>query len=384
MATYYVDYQNGNDSTGTGTIGAPYQTLKKVVEDVVVGGDTILLADDRHDVAVLINIGSISGLAENARLTIDVYDRGGGKTITRPGAGAIMCAELDMGASLSRAYTGTANYITWKNIRFQNTTDSCVVISNTELGWVFYQCEVTDWPSGYGFSARTSLGTRFINCYANNGPNRGFDLGPNNFAYGCIVKNLDASSIGFRIEGAGVTLLNCVVDMSANGGVGINVAVNTADYYRILNTTVIGKTSTGSVQGFVDVSGAIQGVIMNSIFVDFAGTSAVGMSFANTSAALLYDNAFYNNTTNQSGHTTSPLSNAAIVESADPLEDKANSDYRTKHDSNSAQVITLANFMPVQSQEIEQPDGIGALKAVPPPEEEESVGQYRQPQLGDT
>lgn len=49
MTDYYVDYATGNDTTGNGTSGTPWKTIKKATDTVTAGDHRIFVSDDAAD-----------------------------------------------------------------------------------------------------------------------------------------------------------------------------------------------------------------------------------------------------------------------------------------------------------------------------------------------
>jgi hypothetical protein len=71
-STYYVDYANGNDTPGSGSIGSPFKTIPYAVALPVVAGDTIYVRGGTHIYTTTINL-SVSGTA-GAKINLFAYN----------------------------------------------------------------------------------------------------------------------------------------------------------------------------------------------------------------------------------------------------------------------------------------------------------------------
>ncbi len=75
MASYFIDPQSGNDTTGDGSIGTPWKTLQKGIDNAA-GGDQINVKDSAADVlaaAIDWTSGWSAGTSRDAPLIIRGY-----------------------------------------------------------------------------------------------------------------------------------------------------------------------------------------------------------------------------------------------------------------------------------------------------------------------
>lgn len=290
MATYYVDIDTGNDTTGDGSVGNPYQTLDKGIT-VSTTNDTVILAPSTTDYAWLTD-------TIPAGLTI--------KCLTVPNMITGDWARVS-GGGVARVYTLLGNFtsenIVWYN-NYPGGDKSCFFWSVNLTGITqvlqFTRCVFDD--------IRTALSTG----------GRGGMVGNSN-----SVTQPTQTSITTNFDRC---LFNNVKRFAASGAGGIGNSIGTINYWNFNESTIYNAAS---------------GEPLNTIIANYNSSTVV---FRNT--AILSEHATQPKFNSNAGATTAQActvnyccysgmdtTNAIIANSvaADPLFlDPGAKDFRLK------------------------------------------------------
>lgn len=324
MANIYTDYTNGNDSTGSGTSGAPYQTLQKAV-NVANGGDTIYVANTSAQViasgGITWNTGFAGSTAASASapLVIKAWDNGGSLTLGGHTCWAANASAVSSGQALWNA-TSLPTHVYVHNMRIDSLVGSGQVTGN----WKFIRCGGSGavLASGQALLAHGAAGSGSIEeCYVYNVAAAAYGiLSAGTPILGCFVDGVAAT--GFGISGLGAVIGNIVAGVAGTG-------IYNAYQATIRNNTVVGDGSTASAVGIALVADG-PGSTTDNLIANFAGASAAGIKAASPyKIGRMGNNAFYNNTANISGTITAldDLTADDVTETADPFVNAAGDNY---------------------------------------------------------
>lgn len=178
---WYVNYQSGSDTTGNGTSGSPYKTVKKLLDTQThdtTNGDEIIMSGNADEVLVE---DLDTTFTNNSWYPTNQFNQ----VVIRGAAGS------STGFDGNVTYTPAVSngYLHFINLEIQNSGTNTYL---TNAGRYYY-CTV---HNGYALSTSYALGSgQFFNCYVHSiAGNSGFSA----FAYfrGCIVNIKDVTSGG--------------------------------------------------------------------------------------------------------------------------------------------------------------------------------------------
>jgi hypothetical protein len=335
MADIYIDATNGDDTTGDGSSGTPYASLSKAFT-VVAAGDVIKIANTSAQVFATLAFPGIATTSD-AWLVIEGWDNGGAQVIENP-AGDF----TDVGVIEGRI-TGTLAFVKFKKIKFQNVSITTNSIVETGSSRIYEFCDFNGITvtTGAVISLSTLSTARFCSFRnitmdtAGNGCCLSFSTTDGQTAFNCYFYNVKKGILVFRSRS---TVIGCVFDEISVYGISAG-----ADHNIFVNNTIIGDGTTAGAFGISLSSSASEySAVYNNHIQDFAGTSAVGISASLTHPTtkgtfdIFGNNSFYNNTadtslgTNFAAACMTDLTANDIVESAEPLVDKAAFNYAKK------------------------------------------------------
>jgi hypothetical protein len=331
MADIYIDVTNGNDTTGAGTSGNPYATLSKAFT-LVAAGDTIKIANTGVQSFASLAFPAIATTTD-AWLVIEGWNNGGAQVIDNPQGNF-----TDVGVIEGRL-TGTLANVKFKKIKFQNVSIGTNLLIPSNTAHVFEYCDFNaiTITSGGVLSLGANSTTRFCSF-------RNLTLGTGTAVLfsGAVARVLNcyfynvARSIATQTQNSSL-ILGCVFDKIGVAG----IIVGGADYTFIINNTFIGDTGLSGIRGIRFDSASMEGtVIYNNHFQDFSNgsSSAIasnGVSWPTTKGTfdIVGNSSFYNNATNPTYGTNfaaacmTDLTGSDIIETAEPLVDKAAFNY---------------------------------------------------------
>ena len=318
LSHYYVDYGAGNDTTGDGSVGTPWKTIQKALDNAV--------EDD--GVQVNIKAGTAQVLAASLDMTAYTVTNGvpasldplilRGYTSSANDGGI---GEIDCGGNTMWADSGL-DYIGLYELKIHNGGNNNLVGLDANI--VVVKCEL---------------------CAGASSPSGKFLLGFNNgLVAGCYLHDTgDGAAKGIHCGSAFVIGNHIVLDADAAAACGIkgcNSAYNIivcqktdqraieapySAYGNICYNTTAGATS--AIRHAVSAFGAVT-PLMNNIIVGWSGVGGIGIQVRAPSG--YGHNAFYNCTTNTS-YTydfSGGLSTANDVAlAANPFTDAGNGDF---------------------------------------------------------
>lgn len=292
LTEIYVDPAIAGNS-GAGTIGDPYGDLQyaldTVTRDATNGNRINIKAGTSEILAAQLSIATYGNPTQDAPLHFRGYTSAsgdGGMGAISAGGGVFV---------MNPVYF----FIHWENIRFHNASPTTYAVQLQQLN-TFVSCKVDDITSP-GTAAVAANISPIISCELSDISGIGLLLNAAGatvfdcyFRDGASKKFTRALDSGLSSYGA---VTNCIFSLTGSG---------TALYYRSLNAvtncTFYGNTS--STGRMIDLDGGpCTDRIVNCYFGDASGTGAIAIFGINTAinTAFYRSNAFYNNTTNESG-----------------------------------------------------------------------------------
>lgn len=317
MATFYVDPTNGIDSGArNGSSWAQSYASIQYCDTNATGwsitqANTIYLANTSASV-LSATINTTRNLAE-APLIIEGADNGGSITATVFGGKVVTAGEINGNDAVASIFSNES-YLHLRNLKMHSTTSYTVYLGSHATA---VDCEIYNGASRTLFGAGgTALGCRVrsdvytagtyvaLIGYASNCEFYGGDIGlgisaNGGWASNCLVH--DVRSNGIYISQDGISIVNCTVDGTGADSDGIGITVN-------------GATSE-------------QSKVLNCLIANFSGGTAVGLSdIAGAPFAFRGNNAYWNNTTNES-FVAGGISFGNITETSTPFTNAASDDF---------------------------------------------------------
>lgn len=315
MTTYYVDSAGNDANAGTSAgSGNSWLTLQKAF-DTAVAGDLVYIKSDKtysEQVDIDTNSGSVTSRIKFVGYTTTIGD--GGRVTWD---GTTYCAQ-----------TTGMDYLTFQNIIFTGATSYCIdCITNSSVGWKFYNCHFTNSASTYGRSAGYNYPTNwsFVRCKISGMSSHG--IGNSIGTYCCIHDCLIIDNGGHGISGNAY--------FGYFGAITGNIiAGNTSDGINIPNVCLCSVIRDNTIQGNggdgIDIHGTgNQNIIIeNNIITDHSGAGDVGVrlgTLSGNSVIAAYRNFYYNNTTHNSGGDAA--GDFDVTLSADPFTNAASDNW---------------------------------------------------------
>jgi hypothetical protein len=200
MANIYVD-QSGNDTTGTGAIGAPYATPGKAA-GVAAANDVIYLKYNASPYLVTTATANVAGGTVN----LSVGNDAGVTRLIGYDTNAII-DNTDANRPTIKANVGSISVVKLSN--FQTECRNVIVDCNSQAATI-----------GFDNTGGT-YGSRFANCKAIGFTSAGFSLAANNTfaAVECeATGGTSAATAAYNVNGAGVLLHGCTARGNACPG----------------------------------------------------------------------------------------------------------------------------------------------------------------------
>lgn len=285
MADKYTDITNGNDSTGDGSAGTPYQTIQKAIDNAN-GGDVIWVGDSgTNTLSSQLNWTSFGGVQDTSldnRLVVRGWDYSGG-------AGADGLAVISGGGTLGSPLAASKGYVTWYHLHFDDYTTLGLVLGGDNI---VYECKFTNIDAGYAISNSTTNYSKVYNCFLETVAGGIYAGASTPFIVGCTIK--DHSGNGIYASPDAYIANNILISA---GGTGI---YNAFDRTLIFQNTIIGDGSTASIYGIHVTATSEAGSILGNLIKGWSGTSNAGIynaDSANQMGVVGY-NHFDDNTAN--------------------------------------------------------------------------------------
>ena len=280
MADWYCDYTNGNDTTGSGTSGSPYQTLQKCV-DSATRGDTIYVANTSAQVfSSALSFGTGYTAIGTGETLITGWDNGGSLSLTVPGtAGTIPAGKIDATGLASGWITSLQPYVTVSNLIIDSGSSS---IAQSSGYWNFYRCHFLGTGKASGYFATQC---RSFHCCLF----EGFGITQSNIIVGCCFKDVNAYAIfdsGTRVIG------NLFIGSSSYTGSSPLVDPSGSDGLIFGNTFISKSARTGPLLLLYR-----NHYVINNTFQGCNGVGGVGID-ANSNYSALAGNVFHDCTSN--------------------------------------------------------------------------------------
>ncbi len=351
MAIIHCDYLNGNDTTGTGTSGAPYKTLSKAFS-VVVLGDSVKIANTTAQPVSSALAFPAAAFTVDRYFIIEGWDNGGAETIQKPSGNITAVGAISgVGHASGGAFGSPIQFVLWKNIKFQNyTAGTGLFTSSNPARNIFYNC---DFNNNSMFLMGMGTETIIQNCSFRTCTNTSGIIGSTS-SHARFLHNYVYDSYFISTSGLGPVVAYNIFDRNR----GDSVRIGNGDMPQIFHNTFIGVAGAASRLGInCNDSGTEMISIYNNHFQNFSGAGAAAIKHSTSSAAgtpgafaMVGGNSFYNNTANYEAPTTNltastliDLRSLDVVESADPLVNAASLDFRFK---NTATAYKAGGIMP--------------------------------------
>lgn len=210
MADWYVDYISGDDTTGTGASGAPFQTIQKAFDSATYG-DTVYLANT-GDHIVTTSLGTSLTTANSAgsgnHLRILPWDNGGSFTL-QTALGVVTSAKVT--STTDEVINTTCAYTSWSRIHLYGNSFSAVRGGTNNS---FSDCRIES--VGNGVIAFQNLGSnRCFRCVIVGSRAQSGSTGTASFV-GCILRSNNSTTVtmgnNFNI------FHNCIIHKTGSGG----------------------------------------------------------------------------------------------------------------------------------------------------------------------
>lgn len=348
MASVYVDPTNGDDGTGTGTSGNPYASISGAISSGTfdtTNGNTIRLADTSKDtLSSTIDVSTVSGV-ENP-LVIEGWDNGGSLTLTGPFGDTISgIGEIDGNDAVASIFSASINYVTLRKLKIHSTTGNVVSITGGQV--LIEDCEIYNGGTSYTVNGADDFIVR--SSYIHTDQTAGTVV----YRPGHVVgSRLSGADKGAFVNEIGGLVRNSIID----GYVSVGLEMNN-NFQQVYKCTLDGTDGDSTCHGIEIDDAAAEGMtIVDNIVANHTGASAEGISGpTGASPATLGNNAFYNNTTNESTETPARAI-ANVTESSDPFTNRATGDYSLVSGANSNGAALFTNL------DVSNPDNIGAVQ----------------------
>lgn len=307
MATYYVDWASGSDSTGDGSSGTPWKSLNyALTSGGVTGGDVVMVANT--EAQVLSASLPTTAWAASAPLFIDAWDNGGSISPNILGVSGLPGFELNGNSAVANAWASNLGNIVVRRAILTGFTGAG---SKNGAGSVWIECE--SYGNGsHGWDLYD--GSLFFRCSSHDNSGGGFSSGGAIQYIGCSV--LDNGQRGMQI-GSNCLVLGCYV-----GRNGLNQIEAYGDNSPILQSTIEAKASGSNVGAYIRRS-----VVANCAFYGFTGSGRYPIQSATNNPPAILNNSYYNCAAPSWGKTPS-IEAGGVTESSDPFEAIASDDIR--------------------------------------------------------
>lgn len=274
MAEWYVDYSNGDDTTGTGAVGAPYKTIAKALT-VWAASDRINCRDNAsHVVTTAIQpTGAMGGATALVPSIIEGYTTTAGDG----GIATITCATNSV--TIFNFLSGTSStFFEFNNLILTHTaaTRGKGITGATGAGSTACQLrlrdvEISGCSNGVDCASRVSLVGMQRRVYVH-----------------------DCTAAGIATVGATLTMIDCIIDN--NGGVGISYTANTNVTGHMFAYCQITRNTGDGVKYDVSTRPSISLIFQNCTIANNTGD---GLDFAvgstGTIILSIMDSVFWGN-----------------------------------------------------------------------------------------
>ncbi len=260
MASYFIDPAAGNDTTGDGSIGTPWKTLQKGIDNAA-GGDQINVKDSAADVLAAA-IDWTSGWSGGTSVDAPLVIRGYTSSENDGGIG-----EIDGDDAVASIFSTTSipAGVIIIDMLMHNTTSYVIDPANN---WYMFRSEFHS--NGATAAIDNATDIYIVNCYIHSpdaASSDGIQAG-RGFYFGNTVK-------GFQLDGIDITSLNAYAINNLiipAGGSGIRMAADLTVSYG--NTIVLDSTSAQN--GIYTTGGNVENIFVMSNILMNAGSGGSG------------------------------------------------------------------------------------------------------------
>ena len=328
MADIYCDKNGGNDTTGDGSIGNPYATRQKAVDNAG-GGDTIYISNDGAQTdSIDWTTGWGGGTSDTVWLHFKPYDSGGSFTYTLPDGTVIDPAfEVDGGDSLAQPHVATSipGNVHVEHGYFHNFTTRAM---HTGIEWHVHQCRLSHSPDGSNTANNCQYTENWVHDMTDDGLLAGAEnILKRNYIDSCTGDGIHAGGHEVRIRD------NIIRECTGHG---INVTSNW-DSVEIIGNTIDGTGSAASDRGIKWSSSHGFAHCYNNIISNYPTTGAYGQEFSATGHFSELGPNFYYNVDTKALNTPSDVNvdrtASDVTEASDPFTNRATGDYTIKSGS---------------------------------------------------
>lgn len=305
LTNYYVDPQNGSDSTGTGAIGSPWQTTQHALNTIVAGagGDQINIKATTDDVLAagldFTTYGSPTAIKP-------VVFRGYTSAANDGGIGG-----LSGNASVT-IYAGGKSYVSFINLHCHN------VGAHNVIGQLSADCFIVSCEGDTLTGANLIFwGDIIIGCYCHSG-GTSYWIDAGVVMFNRLESSGNVTTIRTNRSYSPVMYNTIALTGSGNSGTGILDASGDA----IIGNSIWCNAGTGTG---INLSGtAGEYTVLDNIIEGFSGTGGVGISGSNI-AAICGNNFYRNNATNNGITGSIPYAPADTTLGSEPFNNPTGS-----------------------------------------------------------
>jgi hypothetical protein len=285
-SNYYVDPTNGDDATGDGTSGNPWQTtdhaLTAGITRDVTNGDQVNIRDTSIDSSLLsVDIAAVYG---NPTAAAPLILRGYASSADDGGTGTLS-------GSGGRIFNTSADFVSMIDLRC--TDGGSGEIIKGDNSWSLMRCQF-DNTTGNAVDLDDDL--RVVNCYFKDIGGYGVYPGQRTFIRACTFEN-DGGGKEFAAAVTTATTLGwviieeCIFKLSG-ASIGITHSAHTLE---VRNCSIYSNGGTGS--GITGGSSQRLIVCVNNLVEGFSGSGGYGIRLRSWDAVTYGHNACYDNTT---------------------------------------------------------------------------------------
>lgn len=357
----YVDPVNGDDGTGDGSAGNPYQSIETGLGDATSGGRLRIADTGPTTLSAQIGWNGATG-STTTPIIMEPWVVDGTLTYDHPLFGTLPCFKIDGNSAVSLLFSTTSRPTSVQFIQAHLTGSTGSQLSHGSQ-WLLKRCRIDAPSSNTPNWLATTFQTELVSNYFVGGDGNNYNLIcdiQDRFLLNYVNSQCTFSQYAFRNLAGHIAHNTFWTRNHAKA-----IIHNQANRVSAINNTFVGDGTSGQI-GLNNVSGSDRNHFFNNIFAGLP----TGIVLANSAVhEVLGYNGFYNNTANIS-NTGSPeivddLTANDVIESSDPFVDASGGDFMLKSTSTFVGAGYAGNDIGAQSAEASSggafnPIGIGS------------------------
>jgi hypothetical protein len=256
LTNYFVDPSGGDDGTGTGAIGAPWQTVQHALDNIVqnaTDGDRVNVKDSADDVlSGALNLGSYGSPALGAPLMFQGYT-------TTQGDGGIGGLDRNGGGAMYSSTAIDGFHFVDMHLHNPGAGNTLFTLDNWHR---FYNCEI-EGPGATGINGDDAITA--VNCYFHNFSNTGFYC-HKGAVHGSYFEDIDINAIWIAAKTGqeDIVVTHSIFNLDGTGR-GILCDIDGAGFGTICNNSFF-STGTGTALQCNDTGMGYYDSISNNLF----------------------------------------------------------------------------------------------------------------------